>query len=77
VTQDADYAERSRLFGAPPKVIWLRCRKQARRLGVSEAELLRSYPGLSAQDLSNAWNYVRAHRREIEEAIAANETAEA
>jgi predicted nuclease of predicted toxin-antitoxin system len=25
VTQDADYAERSRLFGAPPKVIWLRC----------------------------------------------------
>ncbi len=25
VTQDSDYAERSRLFGAPPKVVWLRC----------------------------------------------------
>jgi len=25
VTQDADFAERGRLYGAPPKVIWLRC----------------------------------------------------
>lgn len=25
VSQDADFAERSRLYGAPPKVIWLRC----------------------------------------------------
>ena len=25
VTQDGDYAERSRLYGAPPKVVWLRC----------------------------------------------------
>ena len=25
VTQDADFAERSRLYGSPPKVIWLRC----------------------------------------------------
>lgn len=25
VTQDADFAERSRLYGAPPKIIWLRC----------------------------------------------------
>lgn len=25
VKQDVDYAERSRLFGSPPKVIWLRC----------------------------------------------------
>lgn len=24
VTQDADFADRSRLYGAPPKVIWLR-----------------------------------------------------
>jgi uncharacterized protein (DUF433 family) len=55
--------------------VWLL--EQARRLGVNEADLLRSYPGLSAQDLSNAWSYVRAHRREIEEAIAANEAAEA
>jgi predicted nuclease of predicted toxin-antitoxin system len=25
VTQDADFADRSRLYGAPPKVVWLRC----------------------------------------------------
>ncbi len=25
VTQDADFMERSRLYGAPPKVLWLRC----------------------------------------------------
>ena len=24
-TQDSDFAERSRLYGAPPKVVWLRC----------------------------------------------------
>ena len=25
VTQDADFAEKSRLYRSPPKVIWLRC----------------------------------------------------
>jgi len=25
VTQDADFAERSLLYGSPPKVVWLRC----------------------------------------------------
>ena len=25
VTQDADFAEKNRLYGSPPKVIWLRC----------------------------------------------------
>jgi predicted nuclease of predicted toxin-antitoxin system len=25
VTQDSDFADRSRLRGAPPKVVWLRC----------------------------------------------------
>ncbi len=25
LTQDADFAERSRLYGSPPKVVWLRC----------------------------------------------------
>jgi predicted nuclease of predicted toxin-antitoxin system len=25
VTQDADFAEKSRLQGSPPKVLWLRC----------------------------------------------------
>lgn len=48
--------------------------EQARRLGISEVDLLRNYPGLSAQDLANAWNYVRSHQAEIEADIAANET---
>jgi uncharacterized protein (DUF433 family) len=49
--------------------------EQARRLGMSEAELLRSYPSLRAEDLANAWAYVRSHRDEIEREIAENEAA--
>jgi uncharacterized protein (DUF433 family) len=49
--------------------------EQSRRLGVTEEELLRSYPTLRAQDLANAWAYVRAHRAEIEDAIRENESA--
>lgn len=49
--------------------------EQARRLGTSEAELLRSYPTLRAEDLANAWAYVRAHREEIEKQIRENEQA--
>src|SRR5438034_4750062 len=45
--------------------VWLL--EQARRLGTGEADLLRSYPTLRAEDLVNAWAYVRAHRGEIEE----------
>ena len=25
VTQDSDFVERGRLYGSPPKVVWLRC----------------------------------------------------
>jgi uncharacterized protein (DUF433 family) len=49
--------------------------EQARRLGTSEADLLRAYPSLRAEDLANAWAYVRAHRAEIESQIQANEAA--
>ena len=48
---------------------------QARRLGASEADLLRSYPVLRSEDLANAWAYYRLHREEIEQQIAENETA--
>src|SRR5881296_3814390 len=48
---------------------------QAKRLGTSEADLLRSYPTLRAEDLANAWAYARAHHEEIEHDILANETA--
>ena len=46
---------------------------QARRLGTSEADLLRAYPTLRAEDLANAWAYFRAHRDEIEQQIRENE----
>jgi uncharacterized protein (DUF433 family) len=48
---------------------------QARQLGASEADLLRDYPALRAEDLSNAWAYARVHREEIEQQITENEAA--
>jgi len=48
---------------------------QARRLGTSEADLLKSYPTLRAEDLANAWAYFRSHRDEIEQQIRENEEA--
>ncbi len=67
------------ICGGEPRIVrtripvWLL--EQARRLGTSEAELLRSYPTLRADDLANAWAYVRAHRDEIEQEIRENEAA--
>ena len=49
--------------------------EQYRRLGASEAELLRSYRSLRAEDLVNAWAYVRSHRDEIKQQIRENEAA--
>jgi uncharacterized protein (DUF433 family) len=49
--------------------------EQARRQGASEADLLRSYPTLRAEDLANVWAYVRSHRAEINEQIHENEAA--
>jgi len=46
-----------------------------RRLGASDADILRSYPGLRAEDLSNAWGYARLHRDEIDRDIEENENA--
>lgn len=53
--------------------VWLLV--QARRLGTSEADLLRAYPTLRAEDLANAWAYTRAHKDEIERQIRENEEA--
>ena len=46
----------------------------AKKLGTSEADLLRSYPTLRAEDLANAWAYYRSHRNEIELQIYENES---
>lgn len=48
---------------------------QARRLGMSEADILQSYPNLRAEDLVNAWGYYRSHRAEIDQQITENEAA--
>ena len=49
--------------------------EQARRLGTSEATLLQSYPTLRAEDIVQAWSYVRGHREEIDRQIRDNEEA--
>jgi uncharacterized protein (DUF433 family) len=48
---------------------------QAKQLGTTEADLLRSYPTLRAEDLANAWAYYRGHHDEIEQQIRENEEA--
>ena len=53
--------------------VWLL--EQAKRLGANDAKLLESYPTLRAEDLANAWAYVRSHRSEIDAQIKANEKA--
>ena len=44
-------------------------------IGISEAQLLKDYPTLSATDLSNAWVYASVHPAEIATAIRENEEA--
>lgn len=53
--------------------VWLL--ENARRLGTPETEILRAYPQLRAEDLANAWAYVRSHRNEIDDEIRQNEAA--
>jgi uncharacterized protein (DUF433 family) len=53
--------------------VWVLVR--ARQLGTSEADLLRAYPTLRAEDLTNAWAYARSHQAEIEQQIRENEAA--
>ena len=47
--------------------------EKARQDGLREADILHAYPTLRAEDLSNAWSYVRNHRQEIENNISENE----
>ena len=42
---------------------------------MDEADLLRAYPSLQAEDLTHAWAYARAHRWEIEQQIRKHEAA--
>ena len=45
---------------------------QARLLGTPDADLLRSFPTLRAEDLTNAWAYYDVHREEITRQIREN-----
>ncbi len=53
--------------------VWLLVR--AKQCGTSEADLLRCYPSLRAEDLAEAWAYYRPHREEIDCQIVENEGA--
>jgi uncharacterized protein (DUF433 family) len=46
---------------------------ESRRIGYSEADLLTSYPTLSATDIANAWAYAEAFPDEIEAEIREND----
>lgn len=47
-----------------------------RRLGASDADILRAYPSLIAPDLEAAFSYASAHKEEIDQAIRENEEGE-
>ena len=47
-----------------------------RRLGKTDADLLRAYPSLTPADLEAAWEYAAANPEEIDRAIRDNEEGE-
>jgi uncharacterized protein (DUF433 family) len=47
-----------------------------RRLGATDAELLKDYPDLTPADLQAAWEYAAANAGEIDTAIRENEADE-
>ncbi len=53
----------------------VRVLEEYRRLGSSEAEILNAFPSLRAEDLVNAWIYVRSHETEIDQQILDNDAA--
>ncbi|MBX9791983.1 MAG: DUF433 domain-containing protein [Pirellulales bacterium] len=48
---------------------------QLRRLGLSDTDILKSYPTLRAEDLVHAWAYATWRRSEIDEQIRQHEAA--
>lgn len=46
---------------------------EARRIGMSDAEILATYPSLEPHDLITAWRYARDHVEEIEREIYEND----
>ena len=48
--------------------------EKMRRLGLTDVQILQAYPTLRAEDLANAWGYVRGHRADIDRQIEENES---
>ena len=48
-----------------------------RRLGASDADILRAYPSLNSADLEAAWDYAAANLAEIDRDISENEEGKA
>lgn len=46
-----------------------------RKLGLSDAEILKRHPELSQADLNTAWGYYERHSEEVEQAIRDNQEA--
>jgi len=63
--------------GGEPRIVRTRIPvwvlERMRQLGLSEADILRSYPTLRAADLVAAWDYVDLHKEEIGQQIRNNE----
>ena len=53
--------------------VWLL--ERYRRLGVTERDLLDSYPTLRAEDLANVWAHARIHAAAIDDQLQANDYA--
>jgi uncharacterized protein (DUF433 family) len=47
-----------------------------RRLGATDAEILKAYPSLGPTDLEAAWAYADANMEEIDRALRENEAGE-
>ena len=47
--------------------------ENCRRLEMSDADILRAYPSLTAADLEAAWDYAAANRDGIDRAVRENE----
>ena len=67
------------ICGGDPRIVGTRipvwALVQYKKLGATEADILRAYPTLRAEDLTNAWAYCRSNKSAIEEQILENEAA--
>lgn len=64
------------ICGGEPRIagtripVWLLV--QAKNLGMSDKDLLNSFPSLNLEDLENAWKYYKSFKDEINKQIEEN-----